>query len=903
MAKSPFTGRRRNQRTSRRVQWADSVSHVLISVGGIGTILAVCGVFAFLVSVTVPLFRGADVEEAEASKAPAGAELLAAGEENPFAMGVGDMQLLAWRISANGELTVFRLDNGVICERRAVFEPGELTSASTPLEGNLFAFGTESGSVELSNLSFEPTFLRDESVPDEIRQELEELPIGKPVSYREGVILKTPRDQYRYQSLVIKPLGTVQISDRAIINLDHVSLSEGPLILAVPRVSDVQRSIAITTQCREKDDFMSGGKTISFDDPIELELPAGAPAPDFLALSGTGRDFYLAWKDGLYLRVHTDGLLAETFLAERGRLAEVGTELCLLEFALGGNTLVFGDSTGAMRAAFLVRLADLDDKSDLLADSRSDVAAYGLMMAKSLRELGALPTAMAASHRSRVITAGYANGTIEIYNVTTEALLGEFEIPDAGPVLRVVMSPKDDGLLVITESGTHSYTIELMHPEAALSALFTRVWYEGYKEPRHTWQSSSGHTGFEPKLGLIPLVVGTLKATFYSMLFGAPLAIMAAIFSAEFLSRKAKSVIKPTVELMASLPSVVLGFVAAQVIAPFVDEALSGSLALMLTTPLAFALLACLFQLLPTDTMMKLSRHRVAFFLPALGIGIWAARYIGPFFEDFLFAGDLKAWLSFSGRAGEEPFASALGGWVLLLFPLSACIAFVVSGRYISPWVRTRSESWTRNATAQFELFRFVFSALLVTAISFGLASLVTTLGFDPRTPVEIWGINLAPLGEYTQRNSLIVGFVMGFAIIPIIYTLADDALTAVPNHLRSAALGAGATPWQTAMKIVIPSAVSGILSALMVGLGRAVGETMIVLMATGNTPILEFNGFSGFRTLAANIAYEIPEAVRDSTHYRTLFLAALVLFVMTFLINTCAESVRLRFRKRADLL
>ena len=85
-----------------------------------------------------------------------------------------------------------------------------------------------------------------------------------------------------------------------------------------------------------------------------------------------------------------------------------------------------------------------------------------------------------------------------------------------------------------------------------------------------------------------------------------------------------------------------------------------------------------------------------------------------------------------------------------------------------------------------------------------------------------------------------------------------------------------------------------------MIGLGRAVGETMIVLMAGGNTPVTDWNVFSGFRTLSANIAVELPEAVRESTHYRTLFLAALTLFVLTFIVNTLAEIVRLRFRRRA---
>ena len=155
-------------------------------------------------------------------------------------------------------------------------------------------------------------------------------------------------------------------------------------------------------------------------------------------------------------------------------------------------------------------------------------------------------------------------------------------------------------------------------------------------------------------------------------------------------------------------------------------------------------------------------------------------------------------------------------------------------------------------------------------------------------------------IGKYDPRNALVVGFVMGFAIIPIIYTIADDALTTVPQHLRSGSYGCGATRWQTAVRIVIPTAMSGLFSAIMIGLGRAVGETMIVLMATGNTPVMDWNMFNGFRTLSANIAVEMPEAALGSTHYRVLVLAAIVLFMLTFVVNTAAEVVRNRFRRRA---
>src|SRR5205823_11901072 len=95
------------------------------------------------------------------------------------------------------------------------------------------------------------------------------------------------------------------------------------------------------------------------------------------------------------------------------------------------------------------------------------------------------------------------------------------------------------------------------------------------------------------------------------------------------------------------------------------------------------------------------------------------------------------------------------------------------------------------------------------------------------------------------------------FAVIPIIYTIAEDALSAVPQHLRSGSLAAGATPWQTAVRIVIPTAMSGLFSAVMIGFGRAIGETMIVVMASGNAPLMDWNVFNGFRTLSANIAVE----------------------------------------------
>jgi phosphate transport system permease protein len=155
----------------------------------------------------------------------------------------------------------------------------------------------------------------------------------------------------------------------------------------------------------------------------------------------------------------------------------------------------------------------------------------------------------------------------------------------------------------------------------------------------------------------------------------------------------------------------------------------------------------------------------------------------------------------------------------------------------------------------------------------------------------------------FDQRNSIVVGLAMGFAVIPTIFSIAEDALFAVPKHLINGSLALGATPWQTLIRVVLLTASPGIFSAVMIGLGRAVGETMIVLMATGNTPVMDFSIFQGLRTLSANIAVEMPESEVHSTHYRVLFLAALVLFAFTFLFNTVAEIVRQRLRRKYSSL
>ena len=152
---------------------------------------------------------------------------------------------------------------------------------------------------------------------------------------------------------------------------------------------------------------------------------------------------------------------------------------------------------------------------------------------------------------------------------------------------------------------------------------------------------------------------------------------------------------------------------------------------------------------------------------------------------------------------------------------------------------------------------------------------------------------------RYDQRNSIIIAFGLGFAVIPIIFSIAEDAfrpcptISPPPRWRWGPAAGRRSGAWS------LPSASPGIFAGVMIGFGRAVGETMIVLMATGNTPLIDLSPFNGMRTLSANIAVEMPEAPVGGTLYRVLFLCAVILFMLTFALNTTAEVVRQRLRKR----
>ena len=422
---------------------------------------------------------------------------------------------------------------------------------------------------------------------------------------------------------------------------------------------------------------------------------------------------------------------------------------------------------------------------------------------RRLTPMEAEPTVIAPAHRRRGFAIGSSAGEVALYHSTS----GRRLLADrwsAGPVQAISIDPKGDGAVSVVGRSVLRRWISNPHPEISLRTLFLPVWYEGYAVPKWVWQSTGGSDAFEPKLGLWPLIFGTLKATLYAMLFSVPLALMAAVYVSQLAPPWLQTVVKPTIELMAAVPSVVVGFLAALWLAPRLEAALLAVLLGAVALPLAVFFALALWRLIPADLRRR--------------------------FPD-----------------GVELIVLMIAGGAVVA--LAALLAQPIEARFFGG-----------------DFQRFLFTE---------------------------WGL------RYDQRNSLVVGLGLGFAVIPVIFTIAEDACSAVPRALVNASRALGATRWQTAVRLVVPAASPGLFAAVMLGLGRAVGETMIVLMAAGNTPLLDLSLFNGMRTMSAAIAVEIPEAPVGGTLFRVLFLTGALLFLFTLVLTTAADVVGSYLRKR----
>lgn len=499
--------------------------------------------------------------------------------------------------------------------------------------------------------------------------------------------------------------------------------------------------------------------------------------------------------EGNRLFVATDAKKLYQYYLEENRDApfrvyDLPAAITALDFAIGDVALLIGMADGAVESWFGVRA----EETDTLKPIRR---------IHSFEPMPSAVTAIRPSARDKGFAVGGADGTVKLYFSTSVRTLLTDRLPAA--VRDLAYAPKLNALFGLAESGALRHTaVHNPHPEISFKTLFGKVHYEGYDEPDYIWQSTGGTDDFESKFSLVPLMLGTLKGAFYGLLFAIPVAVFAALYTSQFMAPRFRAWLKPTVEIMAALPSVVIGFLAGLWLAPLLEDVMIGTLLAVFVIPFVVVAGAAGWTVLPRAVRERVpAGMELLLVVPLAVLGFMLAQSLGPLVEAAFFGGNYKQWV------------------------------FDAFGR------------------------------------------------------------------QFEQRNSLVIGIALGFAVIPIIFTISEDAFSNVPQAFKSASYALGASRWQTAWRVILPTASPGVFSAIMIGFGRAVGETMIVLMATGNTPIMSFSPFNGMRTLAANIAVEIPEAPSGGTLYRVLFIAALLLFALTFVCNTIAEVVRQRLREK----
>ncbi|MCC6913314.1 MAG: ABC transporter permease subunit [Rhodospirillaceae bacterium] len=855
---------RRSMKTARSVIVIDKAADWIIRIGGIGVIVAVFGIMVFLAQVVVPLFTGASVESSSSAKIAPGPRALMEV--------IDEYKVLSTSVDATGKVHAFHIATGTELEAPAFDLGGKDVSAfNRTLNGRDLAFGFSDGTLRLGMLKVGGAVVDNAQVPQNLKR-------LNDTDFTDGQAIYTAisPEQMRVVSIAVElgeetqtaPAGT------AIVAIDY---RLGGTVERPTRsfITVDAAGIGRLSRTESRTNMLTGATTTTM---TSSELP-GLPADvhvHALLMTNNADQVYVAEETGNIYRYDTRSF-AKPDLAETVDLLPGEATIGAIGFLIGEQSLVIGGSDGSVNVYFRLQRADAKTGDG-----------YQLVRAHTLEPHANPVVAMDASQRGKLFVTADAGGDVWVRHSTSEQVVLKLAATDA-EIDTVALAPRENGIVAITGDGqAHAWNISVPHPETTLRTIFGKVWYEGYPEPDLTWQSSSGTDAFEPKLSLVPLIFGTLKATVYALLFAIPIALGAAIYTSEFVHHRVRAVVKPTMELMASLPSVVLGFIAALILAPLVETWIAAIFCAFIVVPAGLFAGAYLWQLLPSTIALRYGGlpKFILIFTALIATG-FVAFALGPWFERIFFAGDLKAWST--GSHGEStPFTA------MLVFPFVFLALFMSTQGLVGERFGHILRGENRTLAGLADLGRWIATLIAAGVLSYLAALALVVIGMDPRGGI---------VDTYVQRNTLVVGFAMGFAVIPIIYTISEDALNAVPEHLRAASLGCGATDWQTAIFVILPTAMSGVFSAIMVGMGRAVGETMIVVMAAGNTPLLEWNIFSGLRALSANIAVELPEAVRDSTLYRMLFLAALTLFVMTFAVNTFAEVIRQRFRKRAAQL
>ncbi len=731
----------------------NSLAKWIITLGGISVLFTLVLIFLYLLYVIKPIFESATVEPVGQFKIEEGYKVLATGTD--------ELKEVAYTISENGQINFYQLVNsgrykaGEKILSKQLVEDGETLRHLVDIGQEQKLLLDSAGNVQL----IEPHFTASFDTGERVIMPSVRYPLGE--AY-------LPIDE---NNIALNKLSFAMDDEKAIF------------------VGWTQDKRLLKTTLLAEDDF-------SYDTTYEAQYQIidynANVIDDILVTPDLAMVFIRQANQVAVYSLDEDTELKATIIPNFAENKSTANHITAMALLSGGSSILLGDDGGNVSQWFEVATEQGREFKQIRQFKVSDTEAIIAIYTEQFRKSFYTET---------------PSGEMGMFYTTSEADLWRGKLHQ-GDAQAFAITPRSDGLVVFTDQQLAIFSVENEHPEVTWQALWQEVWYEGYPEPEFIWQSTSGSDDFEAKFSLVPISFGTIKAAMYAMIFAVPIALTAAIYTAYFMTPGLRRKVKPTIELMEALPTVILGFLAGLWLAPIIEIYLPAICLLLIFIPSSVFITAFAWHKLPRTYKSLIPETWAPIILiPTILLAAYAAFALSPLLEQHLFGGDVRQFIT-------------------------------------------------------------------------------NDLGID-----------------FDQRNALVVGIAMGFAVIPTIFSMAEDAIFSVPKHLTSGSLALGATQWQTLIKVVLLTASPGIFSAVMMGLGRAVGETMIVLMATGNTPILDWSIFQGMRTLAANIAVEMPESEVGSSHYRILFLAAFVLFVFTFVFNTLAEFIRQRLREKYSSL
>ena len=742
-----------NPKKLRQLHRQDRIASVLIKAGGVSIILSMIAMIVLLVRVAAPLFLQPEIELLQTWKL----------DEKVLLTGIDDYGETSYTLNSEGVLSFFHVSDHVPFEQSY--------SLLEPENGDIE--GPERQAAESVELSDQALSLNRQERPPLVALVTGSHEIILHSGNRIDVhrIVFTPdfdlKGERHIEHHVEKVASMKSVSQSNSLPFD-LTVSDGKVVF-LEQID--AHSFSVTIQTRQEDLFGDIEESLE-----QFEWSEPSAVFSSCSIGEHGDRFWVGDNQGVlrFLEIQNGQI------QESDQVIVNPSDPVKHLTSVYGRVSVAATTQSGMSSVFMAMSSKIKKTHELASD------------------LGAVDRVY-ASRRHKTLFFLTDNHVLAIH-MTSEKVL--FNIATPGKLVELVSTDRGNLLSGLDADGQlWLWSVHNPHPEISFKTLWKKVWYEGYQEPTYTWQSSSASDDFEPKMSLVPLVFGSLKGTFYGMLFALPLALLGALYTSQIMRPKWKKIVKPAIELMAGVPSVIIGFLGALWLAPIVEKNMVG----IFLMPIIFTLAAFLGGKVVSRYRFRnqYEGNEFIWIFPFMVLSVWISLLLGGLVESVFFSGNLQQWL--------------------------------------------------------FE--------------SFG--------------------------SQVDQRNCVVISFALGFAVIPVVFTIAEDAMSNVPPAMVAGSLAMGANLWQTVRKIVLPVASPGIFAAIMIGFGRAVGETMIVLMATGNTPIMSASIFNGMRTLAANIAVEIPEAPVGGSLYRLLFLSALLLFLMTFVVNTLAEFVRGRLRRK----